>query len=517
MPSLLKRIEALESDRLADEAAIERDFSVYRDDPPAFLRDILKQEPTPDQERIMRACLEPPYRVLVPAGHNVGKTFISAAMVLWFHYTQGPNAIINSTAPSYQALNDVLWGRIRHMSREAGLPCSVGATPNMRFAPMWYAKGMTADKMGSFTGRHATRNAFVVDEAIDVSPKLFPVIQSMMSGERFFTLMIYNPVDPGSPLRIMEELGPDKWTVIRLSQDKHPNIEAGRRGLKPPFPDAITLELFEQEIMERSDPVIGDPLPTDIFINWRYGPDGERVGGEWRRPGYEADCRNLGRWPSVSSVSIWSPELFRTVCEKQLPLGGTLQIGCDVARFGNCNTVFAVRRGGNLLRIESYNGWDSIKIADRAKELCYEFGKMFNVPAREVPVLIDDTGGWGTGVVDNRENYSFIGINCSEKAWSDSKYFLKRDELWCGLRDAAYVGDISIAMIPKAQQELLRQQALAAKYEYRGTPMRKKVLPKVDMAELLNGRSPDEWEAVQLSWCDVTNSGRETVTGRVTA
>lgn len=509
---LRKRLIAMEDEIESSEINTSLDVSIYRDDPIGYARNVLKVTPTPDQERIMRAILEPPYRVLVPSGHNVGKTFVSSCILLWFVHTQGPSAIINSTAPSYQALNEVLWGQIREMEMQARLELfKTSATPVIRFGPMHYAKGMTADKMGSFTGRHALRNAFIVDEAIDVTPKIYPVIESMMAGDRYFTLMIYNPVDPSSPLRLMEESG--QWTVIRLSQATHPNIEAGRRGLPQPYPSAITLEKHEQELMERSEPVIGEPLPNDILVGWHYGPDGEKIGGEWRRPNYEADCRNLGRWPSVAAVAIWTPQLFDSCIKNALPLGGRLQIGCDVARYGNCNTAFAVRKGGNLLRLESYNGWNTTQIADRAKELCFEFGQQFGVNPRSVPVAIDDTGGWGAGVIDQREKYAFLGVVAGEKAWNDDKYFLKRDQLWCALRDEAYEGRLSFAKLPSSAVALLRPQALAAKYEYRG--LKKKVLPKEEMAESLNGRSPDEWEAVQLAYANVTSSGVERVMGNV--
>lgn len=489
------------------------DLARYRDDPALYAEEILKVKPTPDQRRIMQAILEPPYRVLVPAGHNVGKTFVSSAILLWFVHTQGPSAIINSTAPSYQALAEVLWGQIRDMDSKAGLGMfRTSATPIIRFGPMHYAKGMTADKMGSFTGRHALRNAFIVDEAIDVTPKIYPVIESMMAGDRYFTLMIYNPVDPSSPLRLMEESG--QWTVIRLSQATHPNIEAGRRGESPPYPSAVTLEKHEQELIERSEPVIGEPMPGDVFVGWKYGADGEKVGGEWRRPNYEACCRNLGRWPDQSSVSIWTPRLFQEALDRDLPDTGLLQIGIDVARYGSCNTSFAVRRGGNLLHVESYNGWNTTQISERARELCFEYGGRYKVPPREVPVAIDSTGGWGAGVEDQAEHHNFIPVVAGEKAIDDTRYYLIRDELWCGLREHAEAGGVSFKKAPKSVIDIIRPQALAAKYEYRGT--RKKVLPKEDMAEMLSGRSPDEFESVLLAFANVTGiQHRERVAGRV--
>jgi hypothetical protein len=267
--------------------------------------------------------------------------------------------------------------------------------------------------------------------------------------------------------------------------------------------------------MERSEPVIGDVMPRDVLVGWRYDANGNKVGGEWRRPNYEADCRNLGRWPSVSAVSIWTPELWKQTANRVMPLGGCLQIGVDVARFGNCNTSFAIRCGANLLDIESYNGWNNIQIAEHAKKLCFDWGLRFNVPTREVPVVIDGTGGWGGGVEDIGlvDGYNFMCLIMGETPLDPNRYVLMRDELWCNLREVAEEGKLSFKMLSQGKQDLIRVQALAAKYEYRG--LRKKVLPKEEMAEALNGRSPDEFESVLLAFADVTKLSSEKVVGRV--
>lgn len=496
----------------ADGEEASADLSRYRDDPVAYTRERLKENPTPDQEKIMRAILRPPYRVLVPAGHNVGKTFVSACILLWFFETQGPSCIMNSTAPSYQALNEVLWGQIRELDAKQGLHLfRTEATPILRRGPMHYAKGMTADKMGSFTGRHALRNAFIVDEAIDCDPGLQPVIESMMSGDRFFTLQIYNPVDPSSPLRNMEESG--GWTVIRLSQDTHPNIEAGRWGKPPPYPSAITLEKFEQQLMERSEPVFGEPLATDILVGWRYNEAGEKVGGEWRRPGFEAECRNLGRWPSSAVNGVWTPDLWRQACETELPdTSNAIQIGVDVARKGDCFTCFCVRRGGNAEMIQSVQGWLTNQVAEYARRLAWDYGKRYGINEKTIPVVIDDTGVGG-GVTDQADGYNFVPMLFGGEPIRKEWYYNKRAELWFDLALAARYRDVSFRKLPIAMQNTLRNQALAAEYEYVNS--RKKMRPKEEAAAKLGGRSPDEIESLLLAFADVSSMGRERVVGFV--
>jgi hypothetical protein len=54
----------------------ERDYSEYKDDPVGFVRDVLGENPTPDQEDVLRAIITPPYKVIVRSAHNVGKSWL---------------------------------------------------------------------------------------------------------------------------------------------------------------------------------------------------------------------------------------------------------------------------------------------------------------------------------------------------------------------------------------------------------------------------------------------------------
>ena len=57
----------------------EADPHAYAGRPVEFAREVLKIDTlTPEQENILRMLHEPPYRVLVPSAHDVGKTFIAA-------------------------------------------------------------------------------------------------------------------------------------------------------------------------------------------------------------------------------------------------------------------------------------------------------------------------------------------------------------------------------------------------------------------------------------------------------
>lgn len=485
------------------------DYSRYRDDPLLFAREVLKVRLTPQQEAILSALVHPPYKFIVRSSHNVGKSFLAAVIILWFAACYQEEGRLNSTASSWDQINESVWGECRQLDAQSGLNFIQGAMPVIKFGPKGIYKGFTSSSPTAFQGRRNLYNGLIADEAMGIKPEFFGAMESICGGKRFFVVYFFNPTDPSSHLRNKEESG--EYKVFTLNQEDHPNIEAGRRGLPPPYPSAITLEVFERQMMERSDPVHDEPRPTDTLVGWRYGLDGSKVGGEWRRGGFEAECRNLGRWPSTAVSSVWSPQLWDIAANANLPNGGDIQIGIDVARKGDCFTVFAIRRGYHIEEIQSAQGWLTNQVAEHARKIAWDLGKQYGVNAKSIPIVIDDTGVGG-GVTDQADGFNFIPLLFGGAATRDEWFFNKRAELWFDMADVARLQQISFIKLPKSIKGTLRNQLLAAEYEYCNN--RKKLRPKEEAAEKLGGRSPDEIEAVLLS-CAAVSRHSEIVSGYI--
>src|SRR5262249_9106491 len=114
--TLQRQIEALTADVDAFLGEGEGDYSVYREDPSGFARDVLGVTWTPKQEEIALSLLAPPYRTLVKASHNVGKTHLAAGVALWWHCTRRPSIVL-STAPKLDQVKKLLWKEIRTQGR----------------------------------------------------------------------------------------------------------------------------------------------------------------------------------------------------------------------------------------------------------------------------------------------------------------------------------------------------------------------------------------------------------------
>jgi len=114
-----------------------------------------------------------------------------------------------------------------------------------------------------------------------------------------------------------------------------------------------------------------------------------------RRFGEDSDIyrvRVLGEFPRGGLDTFLPYGEVQKATYRTVPEGVPVEMGIDVARFGDDYTVFAIRKGLKLLPLESVGGWDTVRVADRAAELVKEHGV--------TKVKVDDTGVGG-GVTDN--------------------------------------------------------------------------------------------------------------------
>ena len=102
-------------------------------------------------------------------------------------------------------------------------------------------------------------------------------------------------------------------------------------------------------------------------------------------------------------------------------------LGVDVARFGNDKTVFAVRKGRDLMALRKFQGLDTMQVVGQVIKAINEFK----------PVLTAlDEGGLGAGVLDRllEQQFKVRGVNFGDKA-DDKTYLNKRAECWGELRE----------------------------------------------------------------------------------
>lgn len=483
------------------------DLSVYRDAPADYAAERLKVTWTPTQIAIAKAILEPPHRVLVSSGHDCGKTFCGAGLVSWWFDSRDPGVCL-TTAPKLDQVKDLLWKEIRSQRTKVGFGGFPGPKSlRLETSARHFAKGVTANSQEGFQGHHESSVLVVIDEAEGVDRSYFEAAKTMASGAGHGIVCFYNPYSSSSHVAqeesAVDEHGLPSWRLIQMSALDHPNIRAELAGEYPPLPQAVRLAKVRQWLADWCQPLLGsDAKATDVIFD-----------GKWYRPGPRFEAGVLGRRPTQAVDSLWSAALVESCCRRELPLVGPVQIGCDVARFGDDDSCFHVRVGGCSVQHESVNGWSTVETTRRCMELACIWSAVAGVDPRRVQIAVDDCGVGG-GVVDTLadDRWNVAGVNVAVASPDEEKYPDLRSALWCDLADEAARGNVDFSRLSRDVQQVLRRELPGQQYKLdaRG---RRCCLPK-DRVKALLGRSPDNADAVNLAYCNVSALG-DRVTGRV--
>lgn len=482
--------------RLKAKAELERrrrsqtGLSKYYDNPVGYAEEVLKVSWWSKQQEIAQALLQPPYRVLVKASHNVGKTFLGGGLVNWWYDVYDPSLVL-TTAPNETQVRDLLWKEVR-IQRGARGGFRGPQMPRLESSKNHWAHGFTAKDSDGFQGRHEKHMLFIFDEAVGVDSQFWEAAESMFGGEGHAWLAIFNPTDTSSQA-YMEELS-GNWHVITMSMLEHPNIVAESQGLPPLYPAAIRYNRADELLRKWCTPIsASEAKATDI--EWPFGS------GEWRRPGPIAESRLLGRWPSQATYNVWSDAAWMASEVIELAEGDNpVQIGCDVARFGDDFTCLHVRRGPVSLHHESHNGWSTTQTAGRCKQLAREWGQYAGMTPQAVVVNIDDDGVGG-GVTDQAEDYNFQPLSSASSALDMEGYPNRRSELWFATAERAVESNLSFSGLPAETRREMRRQAMAPTWKL-DSKGRRVVEPKEETKKRLK-RSPDDMDAVNLAYAPV--------------
>ena len=460
----------------------------YAGDPCGFFRDVLGFDPWDAQIEIAEAVRDHDL-VAVRSGHKIGKSSIAAGLVLWWACTRD-NARAVATAPTGRQVRSVLWREVRALYRRAkrrgytlGEIFKVPERGFVREGGDYESEvfGFSTDDPDQFSGISGAHILYVVDEASGVEEAIFEAIHGNRAGGAK-VLLLGNPTRPvGSFAQAFKS--PD-WIRIHVSSARAANHNDARqrRGL-PPIKGLATTRW----ISERARVWGVDSAVYQI-----------RVEGEFATQGTDAVI-------PVGFVAAAQRRASEVVAD------GVLQVGVDVARFGDDDSVIAPRRGRRILPLTAIHGQRTNEIAGAAIAAAKSL-RTADEAGRGVKVRIAvDVIGVGGGVADTiRESIStsrgtlafleLIEVDVAEAADDNEEFYQLRDELWFSLRTWLEEGGALPADDIALETELV---APTYKFDSRG---RRKVSSKDDLRELLD-RSPDRADAVVLAVAPVRRRG----------
>lgn len=364
-------------------------------------------------------CDDP--RHSVRAGHGVGKGVVLAILALWFPLTHHDSKCV-LTGNSQDQLRDNNWPEIRKW--HAKLPQALGeqiqideerlyvkAKPEMAFV---VRRTASKNNPEALQGIHAKFVLYLVDEASGIDDIVFEVAQGSMSTAGAISCLFSNPTrnsgfffDTHNKLR-------NRWRTWRVNCEDVPRA----RG-------------HIQDVIDS------------------YGRDSNKY-----------RVRVLGEFPTADDDVVIPLGIMEAARTRDVETSSVLPYwGVDVGRFGEDSSALAKRKGNRLLEpVKEWHGKDTMQLVG----LIHAEWKLTSEPLRPAKIFVDVIG-IGSGVVDRLRELDLPvqGVNVSESASSDERFFRQRDELWWRGREWFQALDCAIP-----NDEALIAELSAPTYDY---------------------------------------------------
>jgi hypothetical protein len=467
-------IEAPNVNLLTTKTAIELDeakvMKLWRARPLIFMRDVLDFEPLEWQAECAELYLQNP-RLAMVASKGVGKTGLLASLI-WHFFITGMDPKVAVLSITKDHLKSNLWAELsRYRDRSKLLTLSThGGTERITMKQKEefcfidarsFPKSADENQQASaLAGLHADWVMFAIDEGGMIPDAVFSTADAALSTgdspkKRARLLVTANAEQPaGIIYKATKGTLTQKWATYRITGDPD----------DPKRSPLVAKEWAQEQI--------------DL-----YGRD---------HPWVQVNV--LGQYPTTSSQLLLTEEEIDNAMKKNIEerevANAQNRLGVDVARGGTDSTVLARRRGLKAYQMEllpsSLTGPD---VSGKIQFLALE--------SRLERVFVDDTGGYGSSVVDALGAASMaldtVPIKFNASAQDKLRYFNKRTEMWVRMRDWVRKG----GALPNDPH--LKSDLMAPKIYILGSVMR---LEEKEQIRARLGRSPDRGDALALTFAD---------------
>ncbi len=446
----------------------------WRLDPSAYFREALGLEPWSRQRDILNAVRDHD-RIAVRSGHKVSKSTSAAGIALWWAHTRPKGGVI-LTAPTGRQVKRIVWRELRRLAataRERGVdipepPLDPGT--GLQWDDGRFIFGFSTDNTENMGGYSGAELLFIVDEASGVAEEIFEAIEGNRAGGARL-LCLGNPTQPAGTFADAFGRHRAGWHTLHVSSEESPNVTG-----EAAIPGLATRDWVEEK---RRDWGEDSPL-FQVRVRGNFADASDA-------------CviplglieRAIDRWDAEDV------ERARTSADDARRLG-PLNLGVDVARFGDDDSVSCAVRGDHVLELVARNGFAEEAVAGLVLAQARAWRHRGEPPPR---AKIDTTGGSGLGVASILHQapdlVEVVEVSASERANAEDEYPNRRSELWFAtqlwLREGGAIPD----------DERLCGDLVAPHYGFdaRG---RRQVEKKEDFKRRLK-RSPDRADALALA------------------
>lgn len=218
-----------------------------------------------------------------------------------------------------------------------------------------------------------------------------------------------------------------------------------------------------------------DELQTEMEEEYKRDPDeAEHVwGGQPRKQGHR---------------SVFSRAAIKGAMDRDLKAEGAIEIGVDVARYGDDKTQMYKRKGLKVIDSKELSKCDTVEVAMT----------VWDFAGRDPSVFIKIDEGYNPGVVDLVRSYGgkVVAVSFGASADDGDKYPDTASEMWFSF-------PVDEADIP-ADNELMRE--LSGRQFAYDSKARRRIEAKDDFKKRNAGRSPDKADALLLCYYSKKNA-----------
>lgn len=450
-------------------------LAAWRADIVLFVRDNFGVEPDPWQVKALRLFASGKaehQRIALQACVGPGKTAVLAWCAWWFLGTQGdaenhPKGL--ATAITGDNLKGNLWSELAHwQGKSVYLLQEFTWTSTAVFqtdhpatwrieARSWPKSASTEQQGQTFSGLHAKYVAVFIDESGNIPPAILRAAEQALSTCIFGKILqAGNPTSREGMLYAAAYPLRHQWVIVVITgdpSDPEAWVHSPRVGERPKQWAQEQIDTYGRDNAWVKSQILGQFPPTSINALF--------------------DIEELEK-----SVKLkYKPEVYEYVQKR---------LGVDVARFGDDRTVIAPRQGLVAFNTKVMRNARTTDIAARVSTLYAKWGS-------EALIVIDDTGHWGHGVVDQLTvaNIPHLPLVYHAKA-NHPRYKNRRAEMYDEFAKWVKRG----GKLPN-DPELIGELA-ALTYTLNNGQMQ--IVEKDQLKKTL-GRSPDKADALAETFC----------------
>jgi hypothetical protein len=356
----------------------------YLGDPVGWVRDVLGEDLWSKQEAMMSAVTEH-RRIVVKAGHSVGKTRALYRLVAWFVSVHPiGEALVVVTSDNDDQIKGGLWRELIALDESFGLPGKLTLDGKWHAGPsnkhlLTFGRKPSDRNPTGLQGSHARHLLVIIDECCGLPKELWEAADSLASNEGGTILACGNPTDPTAYMAEVCKPG-SGWEVQQIKSTDAPEFTGEEVS------DALRGVLASREWVEAKRKHWGEASPAFV-------------------------ARILAEFPDISNDTLIMPKWIEAAIARTLERTRRPKLGADIARYGDDKTTIYRREGGWVRKYHEHDKTDTMVKAGQIAKALRDIADERDL--NDFPTAVIDDVGVGAGVLDRlqEQNLDLFGFN----------------------------------------------------------------------------------------------------------